>query len=72
MTTPAPTLPPIREGANDEIPVIDLGPYLAGKAGAQEAAAQELRHAFEQIGFYFVTRFIRSRVLKLADAKLRA
>ena len=55
MSSPAPSLPPIREGAKDEIPVIDLGPYLAGEPGAREKAAEELRHAFEDIGFYFVT-----------------
>jgi len=55
MGTPAPTLPPIREGAVDEIPVIDLGPYLAGEPGAREVAASALRHAFENIGFYFIT-----------------
>ncbi len=55
MATPAPTLPPIREGAADEIPIIDLGPYLAGEEGAREDAATALRHAFEHIGFYFIT-----------------
>ncbi|MGI9478613.1 MAG: 2-oxoglutarate and iron-dependent oxygenase domain-containing protein, partial [Hyphomicrobiaceae bacterium] len=55
MATPAPSLPPIREGAVDEIPVIDLGPYLAGEKGAREVAAKALRHAFENIGFYFIT-----------------
>ncbi|WP_158292492.1 isopenicillin N synthase family dioxygenase [Paracraurococcus ruber] len=33
------------------IPVIDLGPYLAGKPGAPEATAAQLRHANETIGF---------------------
>ena len=55
MRTPAPTLPPVREGAIDEIPVIDLQAYLAGEAGADRNAAAELRHAFENIGFYFIT-----------------
>lgn len=55
MATPAPSLPPIRAGAVDEIPVIDLADYLAGKPGAREAAASQLRHAFEEIGFYFIT-----------------
>ena len=55
MPSPAPSLAPIREDASDEIPVIDLGPYLAGEADAEERAAEELRHAFENIGFYFIT-----------------
>jgi isopenicillin N synthase-like dioxygenase len=37
------------------IPVLDLGPYRAGEAGALERLAAELRHACENIGFYFLT-----------------
>jgi isopenicillin N synthase-like dioxygenase len=37
-----------------EIPILDLGPYLAGKSGATARLGRELRHAFEQIGFYFI------------------
>src|SRR5262245_37740701 len=36
------------------IPVIDLGPYLAGETGARERAAAELRDASTTIGFFFV------------------
>ena len=38
----------------DIIPVIDLGPYLAGAPGALDRAAQELRFALTEIGFYFI------------------
>jgi isopenicillin N synthase-like dioxygenase len=38
----------------DTIPVIDLGPYLAGAAGALDRAAAELRVALTEIGFYFI------------------
>jgi len=38
----------------DTIPVIDLGPYLAGEPGALDQAAGELRFALTEIGFYFV------------------
>ncbi len=38
----------------EEIPVLDLGPFLAGEAGAAERLAEELRYAQENIGFYFV------------------
>ena len=36
------------------IPVIDLGPYLAGAPGAVERTAEELRFALTEIGFYFI------------------
>jgi isopenicillin N synthase-like dioxygenase len=36
------------------IPVIDLGPYLAGTPGAIDRTAEELRFALTDIGFYFV------------------
>ena len=39
----------------DIIPVIDLGPYLAGAPGAIDRAARQLRFALTEIGFYFVT-----------------
>lgn len=40
--------------ASDDIPVIDLGPYLAGASGALQAAAAQLRTALTEIGFYFI------------------
>src|SRR5262249_34815857 len=36
------------------IPVIDLGPYLAGEPGALDRAAAKLRHALTEIGFYTI------------------
>ena len=42
-----------REGL-EEIPVLDLGDYLAGKPGALEKLAADLRHAQENIGFYYL------------------
>ena len=38
----------------ETIPVIDLGPYLAGEAGAMDRTARELRVALTEIGFYFI------------------
>src|SRR5580658_990780 len=38
----------------DIIPVIDLGPYLAGAPGAIDRTAAELRFALSEIGFYFI------------------
>lgn len=54
MKTLAPSLPPIREDAIDEIPVLDLGPYLAGDPGAKAAMGAKLAHVFERVGFYFL------------------
>lgn len=39
---------------SDIIPVLDLGPYLAGRPGAREALGAELARAFTEVGFYFV------------------
>jgi isopenicillin N synthase-like dioxygenase len=36
------------------IPVIDLGPHLAGVTGAVDRAAEELHFALTRIGFYFI------------------
>ncbi len=55
MSSPAPSLPPVRADASEDIPVLDLGPYLAGEAGAKAKLAAELRHCFEDVGFYFIT-----------------
>ena len=40
--------------AADTIPVIDLGPYLAGEPGALDRAAEQLRYALTEIGFYAI------------------
>ena len=40
--------------ATETIPVIDLGPYLAGEPGALDRTARELRFALTEIGFYFI------------------
>ncbi len=38
-----------------EIPLIDVSDFLAGKHGAAERAAVQLRFAFEKVGFYYLT-----------------
>jgi len=38
----------------ETIPVVDLGPYLAGVPDAMERTAAELRFALTGIGFYFI------------------
>ena len=40
--------------ATETIPVIDLGPFLAGEPGALDRTAKELRFALTEIGFYFI------------------
>ena len=40
--------------ATETIPVIDLGPFLAGEPGALDRTAKELRVALTEIGFYFI------------------
>ena len=36
------------------VPVLDLGPWLAGSAGAEAVLAPQLGRALEEIGFFFV------------------
>jgi len=37
-----------------QIPLIDVADFLAGKPGAAERTARELRYAFENVGFYYL------------------
>jgi isopenicillin N synthase-like dioxygenase len=39
---------------DDEIPVLDLGPLRAGQPGALERLGDQMRHACENVGFYFI------------------
>lgn len=54
MKSPAPSIPPVRPDAVDEIPVLDLGPFRAGASGAKQRLAADIAHVFEHVGFYFV------------------
>ena len=38
----------------EDIPILDLAPYLAGEPGAREALADNIRFIQETIGFYVV------------------
>jgi isopenicillin N synthase-like dioxygenase len=40
--------------AAEEIPVLDLGPFLAGAPGALDRVARELYRASTEVGFYYV------------------
>jgi isopenicillin N synthase-like dioxygenase len=70
QTNLAPSLNPIRPDAREEIPVIDLGDYIAGKPGAIDAAGAELRYALENVGFYFIVNHGVDQ--KLIDATFAA
>lgn len=54
MTVYAPSLAAIRTDAPEEIPVLDLGRYRTGDPAARDALAAEMRHALEDVGFYFI------------------
>lgn len=43
-----------RPAQTDEIPIIDVSSYRAGEPGALEACAADLRHAYEDVGFWFL------------------
>jgi isopenicillin N synthase-like dioxygenase len=47
-----PVAPPVLIGG--AIPLIDVADFLAGKPGAAELAAAQLRYAFENVGFYYL------------------
>ena len=55
-----------------EIPVLDMGPYLAGKPGALEELAAKVRHIQENIGFLVMTNHgFPQEVLDAAYGKLK-
>jgi isopenicillin N synthase-like dioxygenase len=58
MSTTAPPPPAPASAAidarEDDIPGLDLGPYLEGRPGALEALAAQMRHVCENIGFFYV------------------
>lgn len=60
------------DDAGTAIPVLDLGPYLAGEAGALERLAGELRHAAEEVGFYIaVNHRVPAALIDRAHENLR-
>ena len=44
------------DAAAAQIPVLDLGPYFGGDAGARDALAAEIRRACEDVGFFYISR----------------
>jgi isopenicillin N synthase-like dioxygenase len=58
------------DAADQSIPILDLGPYLAGAPGADMALAAELRRACEVIGFYFIVDHgVPTRLIEAAFAE---
>ena len=51
MTPDTPTQPAYAE---EEIPVLDVGPYLKGEPGALARLAREICYALENIGFFYI------------------
>lgn len=49
------TAPERRIREDERLPIIDVGPYLAGTPGAEQELATALRKACEDIGFFFIT-----------------
>ncbi len=45
---------PFRTATREEFPTLDVGPYLAGEAGALESLAQELNRACCDVGFMMI------------------
>ncbi len=44
----------LRAATTEDFPVIDLGAYIGGEAGARDRVAAEMRDALENIGFLIV------------------
>ena len=62
--------------SDEDIPILDLGPFLAGEDGAAERTATELRYALERLGFFYVlnhgvARTLRDRLLEQTAAFYR-
>ena len=70
MSNVNPSLPP--EFAEEVIPILDFGPYIAGEKGSLVRLGSEIRYAQENVGFYFAINHGVPRVLiDRAHANLR-
>ncbi|MFI5001662.1 MAG: isopenicillin N synthase family dioxygenase [Reyranellales bacterium] len=50
----ASAVPSLAATGSDEIPIIDVSGVLAGDAGALKDCTQQLQHAYEDVGFWFL------------------
>ena len=58
--------------SDEEIPILDFGPYLHGEDGALESLAAELRHAQENVGFYFIiNHMVSTSLIERTHANLK-
>ena len=44
------------EAATAQIPIIDFGPFFAGEKGALDIVAAEVRHACDNVGFFYIDK----------------
>jgi isopenicillin N synthase-like dioxygenase len=59
--------------SHNVIPVLDLGPYRARERGAEEALIVQLRHAQQNIGFFFLSNHgLSNRLLERTFAAVEA
>jgi isopenicillin N synthase-like dioxygenase len=49
------------QAITEDIPVVDVGPYLAGAPGALENVARQIRKACTEIGFFYIVNHGASR-----------
>ena len=54
MSVQADIAPPAASAAGEDIPIIDIGPLLAGDAGAIDGVAAQMHRACTEIGFFFI------------------
>jgi isopenicillin N synthase-like dioxygenase len=46
------SLPGVSSATNSRVPIIDIGPFVAGDPGARRSVAHQIRAALEDIGFF--------------------
>ena len=69
---PDTSLPLAAEAPASTIPILDLGPFLAGEDGALDSLARELCHVQENVGFYFIVNHgVPRALIDRAHANLR-
>jgi len=54
MSMLADIAPPALRPDNEDLPIIDIGPLMAGAPGAVADVARKLRRACTEIGFFYI------------------
>lgn len=52
----------LSQAITEDIPIVDVGPYIAGTPGALEDVAQQIRKACTEIGFFYIVNHGASQV----------